>query len=558
MNQVKATIKSAAELHNYLIVNKNFDFNPDTGRDLALYKELKRSLDLPDGAFLTVLHDRNVSAESYLRALMAAAEPLAKMYQEILEFCSRANFLQSKNGAQIEWGIASNCEQICFSFETFRLFDEIKTSVNPSVELMLATKNDIMDWLAHDVFGPLHQGLSRKDFDWSDVKMFGILTKARDQYKSQDFYQPVFCGLNNHYLGGVGTPPPENLKSKVTNHKDYQTKLSAVAKAFDPIAIELVASKFIELPFWKFRWQIYEIWVIAVSLTECEQFGFHLVANRDGRSLIELGSPAKLASHAGSQSTFIYQPTYRNRNADDIRPDIVVSSTTTVGPDSVRLIIECKQRKSLEVLHLDEVQEKYEAGVDTSIGQVVIVNYDDAPPWSNSAQSKTTLIGSVRPDSTGVQEFRTFLRTSKVAKSLRKEVWFVDISCSMHDFLDNDFRQCLTQRQNLFLDSDSFKIYGFAKEVEPRQPSDLQGVVGMSTSESDPNWEGLGIRKLCNCVSNYLTDESLRIFIVSDISSEIKDKLSSKTDKLHQVNFVDPKHEHLLEMIAGEWTTSRP
>jgi hypothetical protein len=112
MIQATQTIRNAAELHNYLTANKNFDFNPDHGRDAALYKELKRSLDLPDGAFLTALRARNISAKQYLRALMAVAEPLAEMYKEILAYCARANFLRSKEGAKIEWEIASASEQI--------------------------------------------------------------------------------------------------------------------------------------------------------------------------------------------------------------------------------------------------------------------------------------------------------------------------------------------------------------------------------------------------------------------------------------------------------------
>ncbi|MGA4338433.1 hypothetical protein ACI2TO_22540 [Ralstonia nicotianae] len=553
MNQATKTIRNAADLHNYLKANKNFDFNPDRGRDAALYKELKRSLDLPDGSFLTALRARNVSAKQYLRALMMAAEPLAEMYKEILAYCARANFLRSREGAKIEWEIASADEQIGFSPEAFRLFDEIKTSVEPSPELMFRTKNEIMNWLARDVFGPDHKGLPRKDLNWKGVEIFRILANARDRYGPDQ--AGIFRGLNNYYLGGTGERPSAQLISRVTSHPDYPAKLSAVAKAFDPDAIELVASEFIELPFWKFRWQIYEIWVIAVSLSEFAQFGFQLAVNHDGRSLIELGREATLATHVGNSSTFIYQPTYRNRSDVDMRPDIVVSSVAQATPDDVRLIIECKQRISLEVQHVEDVRKKYEAGVDASIGEVVIVNYDDAPPWSNSDQSKTTLIGNVRPKLEGEKEFRRFLRTSRIAKSLRKEAWFVDISLSMRETLDDDFRRLLVARRDS-LRSGSFELYGFAQEVEPRQPSDLQGVVGMSTSRDDSNWEGHGITQLCIKVRECLTDKSLRLFIVSDIASKIESQLSIGNDKPDRVRFIDPKQKRVLEVIAGNaWGT---
>lgn len=549
MQRATATIRSAAELHNYLRANKNFDFNPDHGRDVALYKELKRSLDLPDGVFLNALCERNISAEEYLRALMAVAEPLAEMYREILAYCERANFLKSKGGAKIEWEIASADEQIGFSFEAFRLFDEIKANLEPpSYKLMWDTKNDLMTWLAHEVFAPGHKGLLHKDLDWKGVEIFRILASARDRSGSD--YAKIFHGLNNYYLNGTGKQPSAQLKSCVTGHHDYPAKLSAVAKAFNPTIIESIASKFIELPFWKFRWQIYEIWVIAVSLSELEQFGFQLVANRDGISLIELGSQASLATHAETPTFFfIYQPTYRNRKDAEMRPDITISNLSEVTPDNVRLIIECKQRINLEVTHLDHVRDKYEAGIDASAGELIIVNYDEVPSWSSPSTTKTTLIGNVRPNSDGEKKFRQFLRTSRVAKSLRREAWFVDISISMRSTLDDDFRRLLAERRD-FLEPDSFQLYAFAQKVETWNPSGLYGNVEMSDSPDDANWEEHGITSLCVEVRRCLSDTTLQLFIVSDIAAKIKNQLSG--EESHRIRFIDPKQEGVLDMIVED------
>lgn len=549
MNQANVTIRTAAELHKYLIAKKNFDFNPDHFRDAALYKELKLSLNLPEGAFLTALRERNISAEQYLRALMAAVEPLADMYRDILVYCERANFMRSKGSAKIEWTITSANEQIGFSAEAFRLFDEIKVSVKPRHELMTATKNEIMDWLAHVVFAPNHRALLDKDLNWTSVDIFRILSNARYRYGPD--YAGIFIGLNKHYLDGTGGPPSAQLKSRVTQHPDYPGKLSAVTKAFNPVAIELVASKFIELPFWKFRWQIYEIWVIVVSLLEFEQVGFQLVANNDGRSLIELGSQATLATHADSPCTFIYQPTYRNKSNAEMRPDIVVCSTSEATHDDVQLIVECKQRISLDIPHLEQVRDKYEAGVNSSVGEVVIVNYDDAPSWSNPVSSKTTLIGNVRPNSDGEKEFRKFLRASRIANSLLKETWFIDVSMSMDETLNEDFRRFLAERGNS-LKHGSFKLYGFAQVIEERQPSDLRGDVEMSASPDDSNWEGHGIDQLCTKVREYLSSKSMRIFIVSDIVDKIKCQLLAGSDEIDRARFINPTLGCVLDMMRRD------
>lgn len=133
---------------------------------------------------------------------------------------------------------------------------------------------------------------------------------------------------------------------------------------------------------------------------------------------------------------------------------------------------------------------------------------------------------------------------------MRKEVWFVDISISMRATLDDEFRRLLAARRDS-LRSGSFELYGFALEVEPRQPSDLQGVVGMSSSRDDSNWEGHGITQLCIKVRECLTDKSLRLFIVSDIASKIESQLSIGNDKPDRVRFIDPKQKRVLEVIAG-------
>jgi hypothetical protein len=549
MNQVTGTIRSAADLHNYLVANKNFDFNPDHDRDVALYKKLKLSLDLPEGEFLKALRERNTSAEQYLRALMAAVEPLAEMYREILAYCERANFLRSKGGAKIEWEITSESEWIGFSPEAFRLFNEVKAGMKPSLELMRDTKNEVMNWLAHDVFAPNHQALPDKNLDWKSVDIFRILKSARDRYAPD--YAEIFHGLNTHYLDGASEQPSEHLKSRVTKHREYPGKLSSVAKAFEPDAIELLASKFIELPFWKFRWQIYEIWVIVVSLSEFEQFRFQLALSPDGCSLIELGRQATLATHADSSCTFIYQPTYGNKSNAEIRPDIVVSSSSEATADNVQLIVECKQRFSLNMPHLEEVRDKYEAGVNALIGEVVIVNYDDAPSWPNPVASKTTLIGNVRPKSDGEKEFRKLLRTSRIANSLLKEAWFIDVSMSMRESLDGDFRRLLAERSES-LKPGSFKLYGFAQEIVERQPSDLQGDVTMSESPDDTNYEGHGIDKLCTKVRECLGDKSWRIFIVSDIVDKIERKLHSANEQPDRPRFINPKQSCVLDMITRD------
>jgi hypothetical protein len=116
MTSASVQITTAVDLHDHLTTHKNFDFQPDHGRDVALYGAIKRALNLPPGEFKRALRAGNISAEAYLRALMGAAEPLAGMYREILSYCEKARFLRSRGGAQVAWDLESGGQHIGFSF----------------------------------------------------------------------------------------------------------------------------------------------------------------------------------------------------------------------------------------------------------------------------------------------------------------------------------------------------------------------------------------------------------------------------------------------------------
>lgn len=548
MTPAAVPITTAVHLHDHLTTHKNFDFQPDRGRDAALYVALKRALNLPPGEFKKALRAGNVSAEAYLRALMDAAEPLAGMYREILSYCGKAQFLRSRGGAQVAWELKSAGQQIGFSFEVFRLFDEIRTRLDPSPTAMTQAKNNIMDWLAHEVFAPSHRGLTALDFDWSAVELFRVLAEARRLYASQ--HRHLFGGLGRMYLDGSGGAVPAHLQARVENHPGYAEQLAAAVRAFVPEDVESIASKFISLPFWKFRWQVYEIWNVALALSEFQQVGFELLANPGGASLVELGRQATLATHAGAAASFIYQPTYRNRTGEEIRPDIVVAMGPQATPDDVQLIIECKQRSALQVTHLDEVRRRYESGLNAAGGELLIVNYDDAPPMTLPVPSQTTLLGNLHPGSGGEATLRRVLQASRVATLCRRETWFVDVSMSMADVLDSDLRQRLTTRSQCFK-AGLFEVYGFAQEIVPMEPSELHGSVAMSVSHTDRNWELAVLDRLRAKVLECLRDAGRRLFIVSDIATEIDTFMRAGGDRPGRLIIIDPTRDDWSDALPA-------
>lgn len=548
MNPAAAPITTAVDLHDHLTTQKNFDFQPDHGRDVALYGALKRALNLPPGEFKKALRAGGISAEAYLRALMDAAEPLAGMYRDILSYCGKARFLRSRGGAQVAWDLESGGQQIGFSFEDFRLFDKIRTRIDPTNTAMTKAKNDVMNWLAHEVFAPHHRGLTSNHFDWSAVELFRVLAEARRRYESQ--YPHLFGGLGRMYLDGSGGAVPKQLQALVENHPGYPDQLATAVRAFVPEDVESIASKFISLPFWKFRWQVYEIWNIALALSEFQQVGFELIDNSGGASLVELGRQATLATHAGAAASFIYQPTYLNHTGDEIRPDMVVAMGPQAIPKNVQLIIECKQRRALEVAHLDEVCRKYESGLNAADGELLIVNYDEAPPMTLPALTRTTLLGNLHPQSGAEATLRSFLQASHVATLCRRETWFVDISMSMSGVLDSDLRQRLTTRRQKFQPG-MFEVYGFAQEIVPIDPSKLHGSVAMSVLQEDPNWQLAVLNRLLDKALECLHDGGRRLFIVSDLANEIDRLLCEGGNRPRRLVIIDPTRDAWLDALPA-------
>ena len=69
----------------------------------------------------------------------------------------------------------------------------------------------------------------------------------------------------------------------------------------------------LDLPFWRHRWQVYELWTVVVALTELLKFGFTPAYSSDGKSLLEAGKASVVAIRHSPPRGYVYvQPTYIN------------------------------------------------------------------------------------------------------------------------------------------------------------------------------------------------------------------------------------------------------
>lgn len=507
-------INSAAELHDYLINLKAFDFRPD-GRDRPLYESIKTALGLPKGEFKEALERKAISAKDYLYALIESAKPFAEMYKEIWSYCKSAGFLKSRNGAEVYWVKEEN-EEINFDFEAFRKYERLSgmpyAPISP--EQRMACKNEFMNWIAGLCDQPTCNG--PRAWTWLDIKPIGLFNQYMLQNQNEAH---LYGGFKNVLNGSHRNASAIFDKRTLENHSEFQRITNLIEDTFFPRDICDVATDFINLPLWEFRWQVYEIWIVAITVQASATVGFIKEHSQSGQSQLELGKSCVLTSRGDEK--LIYQPNYQNSEDKNIRPDIVLANSSSPSAEFVSLIIECKQRKALADDHISEVMNKYRKGVNSSNGAVVMVNYDQAP-GSDTSKTGELLLCNVAPGSATKDLFISSILGALLAKSKCREVWYVDMSASMASHLRDagTFKEFLLLRAmgSSVAKSDGCSVYTFAKDIAVATPDGLNRIIELTNDPKDDLYEGLGVASLSEHITEQRSDVETTVYVVTDLS----------------------------------------
>lgn len=520
-------ITTAGELHRHLSELQNFNFGPDK-RDESLYEHLKLSLGLPEGEFLLALDKAQTSSAAYLAALMSAAAPFSMMYRGILDYCKKTDTRKTAESTLVQWDIVIDGMRVPFSLEDLRVYDKIESFVKPDLKKWCGTKNAVMNWLSHEVFQEVSNGLASYGFDWTSIELFRILTDAHE--RAPEDFKGVFKGITNLYIQPQNGPAPADLCQRITEHENYIKHLNSVQDTFGESSLMEIASKFIELPMWKFRWQIYEIWILCTVLKQLEKVGFELKSSADSRTLLELGQKAIVATGPNNTGAVVYQPTYTNSAGNSVKPDVAVTSSGEVSHNAVELIVEAKQRFNLAQDHVNEVSRNYSAAV-SDIGRVIVVNYDNIGSLISTDYESVVLLGNVRPGSEGEKSLEKGIARSPLSRRLREEVWYVDVSMSMKQHITPELRSYLRGREAFASRVTSFS---FALEVTEVSADEIRELVGLSDLPCDPMYEGKGILALQQHANGMRKSRpNARIYVVSDLAQRFRKLEKGFEDGIH-------------------------
>jgi len=352
--------------------------HPD-GRDQALKDALKLRLGVSS------FHAKNLlakSAQDYMTAFLETLAPLADMYKDICAYARRTNLKRSKQSQALEWDFTVAGVTVTLNLEHFRrykaLVDEFPDErefrafwqrfYNATCEAS-TWREPPADWPGQDVDpgpGARPQLLSI----YNDMCRVWALPadEQRERFPVASEIRQLFGRLKRD---------PRSLQSEL----------------FEGISVPVLSHSslspedILELPFWKYRWRVYEIWATVTALAALEPLGFSLTFAPGGQSMLEQGAAGLLAVRDQLPAAYAFaQPSYVNSKGQTVQPDLVVSTSpdmASLDASNVELIVEMKQRKRSthhewsRKKHFEEVLECYAAA--TATGHVILLNYDDLP-----------------------------------------------------------------------------------------------------------------------------------------------------------------------------------
>jgi len=447
------SVKSSVQLYR-LISRENLHLRRGLGRDDALLEQLARKLNLdPNKPISEQLETRKVPLEIFVQAFFSVAEPFAGMLSNIYSIMERQGARLATRSIKMRFSFQKATEELEFDLKHFREWLAIYQKVRGTFTLRLWSQDDI-SMLYHPI--RTLRNIYGESYNWKEAKRYSSplpeprmlytdpewtplrqLRDAMEQLREiaseeTDEHSKALSALTNEYEreekqtierdpsrvrtmlsdlwpGLVGllfkleeSTPTESLTQDGLNalQEIHQVLENAQRTKINGQALVRSLVEFLRLPFWKYRWRVYEIWVMLEIIDCLDEYDITLELAGDRWNLEEHKATkvARFEDHSRNRYevwTQLTTPVDTSYKKKHIMPDIRFCTHDATVPQNTLLLVECKQRKSMKPRDLEDLIEDYKRGANKSILNL-FVNYDKFPAISCSL-SPTELLSNVNP-----------------------------------------------------------------------------------------------------------------------------------------------------------------
>lgn len=408
-------IETGAELYREL-KKRGLHLRKENGRDNKLLILLANKLRCESNKIQDYLDNSDVTAETFLLCFMEVTEPFSKMYQEIWKFLSDYKAPNVTESLSVRFGFENDDRKVAIDLDTFR--EQITRITNLTTSELniewpyeaLSHLFQVSQILLRDVAGlslnskyipgdsmqlPIPQVASHS-FDPIIVKIRDLFQKIIDNSKNIDRARTeksyILTDLMPawHYVFDNTEKISDVGKSQAFDY--YQSNIEPLIDSQRKIKQQIIRDTLdiLNLPFWRHRWHMYEVWCTVKALQALKVYNpvLKIIGGRIPIDGYEAGIIAGLHSEGFPEACVgvQYQTAFVKDKRKGIKPDLRVWFNQKVDDtENAALVIEYKQHKNLNRTYIKEIMEAYTQGCPNS-GGVIVVNYDnldgdpDCPP----------------------------------------------------------------------------------------------------------------------------------------------------------------------------------
>lgn len=429
------------------------------GRDNQLYDKLKENLGCPKeiGIERFLKDNPTITSLRFIQAFLSVTEPFSNMYKDIFAVMKEFSMKEVHEAVKIRCELDN--ENLDFNLEHFKELIRIESKVREVIQQKLwkpefvneiphffriLTSNSIVvnhqQELAEVLESP--KTYFHPKLDEYLYEVYNLLLNIKNQKLRDSNWNGPYGLAKPYYDEFVSNGLPIDTEEAI----EYYERVFSMLES-KPVEIEVIVEKledYLNLPFWKNRWYVYEVWITLRTVKALKNYNIELNVGSEGVLPLKSGRYSKVGTfideknqeytlHAQLQTAV---EGFENRKG--MEPDLRITKGNILRSNFTKIIIECKQRINMNKEQLEKNIELYEHGASNSNN--LFVNYDVFPDIDKRKFKRTQLLSDVRPNNT--EEYYNVLNhlllISNIIPQKNKKNYcalLIDSSGSMDEYL---------------------------------------------------------------------------------------------------------------------------